>query len=441
MKCTKKVTFLFGAGAEGKSNFELPTGFEYLQQSLFYSEDTDKSLTAVLKEYFKHSYFKNTFKYTTHTIKPIKNIFRNFVFSKAQADNIFFINKQDLILSIINDEQMREINLMHAPNKDFERIKNQFPEDIFEEFENIILLKIKKYSDINSDFLRSIFTDEKNGIGYDLNTGVAGLLDGYFHSINDPNKYGRVKFSWIFNYYWSCYFCIISKIVDYIGIENFTEFISNDKLDFFKVMENIVDFTNKLYDAKIEQKNSYYNLLKNKFDVEKKKYELVGVATTNYFKFVESLHDIPAYLNGKLNLFEFPELLEVSDATKIKSSYNSKSLFFPFIFGQSLIKPIVNDKQIKEFKIFSDYLEESDILVILGYNINEDDNHINAYLSNFSKRKKILVVVSKEDNVTVREISNKMKTSDVNVVLCTVEYGNNKPIIDCVFEELSRIEL
>lgn len=29
-------------------------------------------------------------------------------------------------------------------------------------------------------------------------------------------------------------------------------------------------------------------------------------------------------------------------------------------------------------------LDESDVVVVLGYNINEDDNHINAYLRGLS---------------------------------------------------------
>ena len=31
----KIITFLFGAGAEGKSNYGFPNGFEYMRKSIF----------------------------------------------------------------------------------------------------------------------------------------------------------------------------------------------------------------------------------------------------------------------------------------------------------------------------------------------------------------------------------------------------------------------
>ena len=54
---------------------------------------------------------------------------------------------------------------------------------------------------------------DTDGISFDLNIGVAGSLDSYFHTIIDPYKYSVVRFSKIFNYYWACYFAILQDVL------------------------------------------------------------------------------------------------------------------------------------------------------------------------------------------------------------------------------------
>lgn len=55
--------------------------------------------------------------------------------------------------------------------------------------------------------------------------------------------------------------------------------------------------------------------------------------------------------------------------------------------GQSALKPVIDPYQIGEFATFKDMLEkEEDVekyLIIVGYNLNEDDNHILSFLRKF----------------------------------------------------------
>ena len=57
-------------------------------------------------------------------------------------------------------------------------------------------------------------------------------------------------------------------------------------------------------------------------------------------------NDNIAFINGQLKWFEIPGYLEIVDITK-ESPQEKNYLYFPFIFGQSKIKPIVHPLQLK----------------------------------------------------------------------------------------------
>ena len=54
---TRKISFLFGAGAEGSGNFKLPVGLQFMQDS-YLNETLNKELTAALDKYFNSKEFK-----------------------------------------------------------------------------------------------------------------------------------------------------------------------------------------------------------------------------------------------------------------------------------------------------------------------------------------------------------------------------------------------
>ena len=116
--------------------------------------------------------------------------------------------------------------------------------------------------------------------------------------------------------------------------------------------------------------------------------------------------------------------MEVKDASiENASDFTGEKLFFPFIFGQSLIKPIVSDIQIDAFTEFKSLLNKTDILVVLGYNINEDDNHINALLHKYAKSKGILIAVGEEETAGGKtSVAEKIKCSedDIEYLYCKI---------------------
>ena len=68
----KQIAFFFGAGVEGRDNFGIETGFDYLQKSLFASvtakENNEKCFTDFLsKKWNGLSFFEGAYKYSTDT--------------------------------------------------------------------------------------------------------------------------------------------------------------------------------------------------------------------------------------------------------------------------------------------------------------------------------------------------------------------------------------
>lgn len=159
--------------------------------------------------------------------------------------------------------------------------------------------------------------------------------------------------------------------------------------------------------------------------------ECVGTITTNYYSFCSKISNNTVYLNGQLKLFECPELLEVVDVSK--DNIDDHVFRFPFLFGQSLVKPIIHLQQIEEFHRFNKILNDTDILVVFGFNINEDDNHINAFLHDFVKHKKILIVTDQKSEQFQAE--RKLKCSE-HIEYCEVEYGNNSNVVEKIFDKI-----
>ena len=79
-----------------------------------------------------------------------------------------------------------------------------------------------------------------------------------------------------------------------------------------------------------------------------------------------------AYLHGKLKWFEEIFTKRVDEL----QNFFEEDLIMPFIFIQSGIKPIVSPMQLREYSKALDAIDNSDYLIILGYGINSDDEHI-----------------------------------------------------------------
>lgn len=475
----KKIVFLFGAGAEGAGNYGMPTGIEYTKQVMRANEAL-QGYKESLKQYFKcgerSSYFNNTYSYRQDSLDGTEKIMRRLLI-KMSCNKTCYVERHREILSVIlSEDDISEINdywrddksftnLERTPDKksknEYIRLFNGLLNDDFKIDENNKDLKYKQIIELFN------LQDDQDNEEEDKNTkyaiGTAGIMDGYFHTIVDPHKYGPVKFSKVFNYYWACYFVLIKKVLLFISknpepesidIDKYLEISEKEKkLIYSKVLQDIQEVTQRIYEAKIPVDNTYYDLIREKLDENADDMECEGVLTTNYYKFCERVccdKDKIAYLNGELRYFEYPELLEIYDFTDKNHSdqYTEKRLFFPFLFGTSYVKPIVDDIQIQAFSKMKHMLKETNVLVILGFNINEDDNHINSYLHNYIKEpdKQLIWISDKDDEVRMKDLCSKLRLyGSYEDRIKLISYNStsgiktNKEVVDEIFRYISQL--
>lgn len=441
----KNIAFFFGAGVEGKGNFDLPMGFEYLRKSLF----TDKNGADLdqLKKSFPKEYFNKSYTLSKHTVLLNAPLLRTFILAKALNDPSYLSKHKEDICALLSQDELNELKEHYNySGNELEKSGNS-DSCILCEFKKILSGERKTYSQIINNILKDLFYETNNGeIGYDLNTSISDILDRYFHTIINPSKYGAIRFTKIFNYYWMCYFTVVIPIVEYLvqipGNEELLKYCDDGKACGEKILKNLNEFTIALYKAKLSNnpdnpdEPNYYSLIRKKLSESKDALNCLGIATTNYFQFINLIpYGKKVYLNGQLKFFEFPEVLEVRDLAK--EEILQEKIFFPFIFGQSLTKPIVNSKQIEAFFDFQKMLNQTDILIVFGFNLNEDDNHINAYLHDFTKipGKRIIVV---RGNNEQNNAYKKLHCKEDTIIDCPVEYadGKNKEIVDAIFEKI-----
>lgn len=429
----KNISFLFGAGAEANSkseeeSFGLPSGTEFLEETLYKNKSSNDFKNA-LKASFRDKYF-GFYTYSKYHI--------NTDIYKFMLEKIIRKNCVDSQMSIKDTDDL---------------LKKSREQNVLDEFKEI-LKSDKSYNDIKNQFLKDILKEYKNDMKSLGDVGSAGLLDSYFYTIINPPKYSKVNFSRIFNYYWGCYFAIVENILKTLYEKNILdnqidEFYKDGKLLYKEIISKIDTFTKTLYSYKPKilssYSASYYARIKDFLNEHSSEFELKGIATTNYFLFSEILSDSAektAYLNGKLSLFEYPELLEVrdfSEETPTENKFDTKHIFFPFIFGQSHLKPVVDKKQTEEFHKFGKILDASNILVILGYNINEDDNHVNSFLHNYltNPENHLAFVTNYADkNDVCRKLKAENLQGQIKIIKADYEKQTTSEIVENIFSKL-----
>ena len=192
-------------------------------------------------------------------------------------------------------------------------------------------------------------------------------IDKQFNALRNPKK-KTTEYWTVLNTYAAAFFSVFNKM--YI--------LQSDGKKSICTKEKVIGLiNNKMYG--LPNTNNYYQAIKN--NLEECDYECV---TTNYTPYVERILGKGAYLHGKLSWFEDSENLAVYDATRQEEvALICQNFVFPFIFIQSGIKPVVSTKQIEELYKAITYLNESDTLVVVGYNFNSDDNHINSMIADW----------------------------------------------------------
>lgn len=359
-KGRKKITFLFGAGAE--TGFGLPSGKNFAKDILL----LNPTLRAQVKEFFESQGCKE-YKNTRLIYAASRSIYYQTICENEDAFRSTFENMElQTSFPQIYDDYKKYKGCTDEKNKKEYAAYN-------ENFANMCK-EVWKYLSTENTGTESSESNELGRGEYKRladfilnNVRYYAQIDKQFNALRNP-KQKTTEYWTVLNTYTAAFFSIFNKM--YILQSAGEKPICTKE----KVIGLI---SGKMYE--LPNTNNYYQAIKN--NLEKCDYECI---TTNYTPYVEDIFEKGVYLHGKLSWFEDSENLAVYDAMRQEEAALIRQNFvFPFIFIQSGIKPVVSKKQIEELYKAITYLNESDTLVVVGYNFNSDDNHINSIIADW----------------------------------------------------------
>lgn len=337
------ITFLFGSGADTCANKNLKSGASFSEGLLTggFFEERKKILGDEISRYrLVYPQSKKVF------IQTINNY-------PKEAEKVFASDEIDLCNKYHQGKSKSENNnqgLSEKCEKWYELVTGNEPENKERKKKREFFLK-------NAAFFDSL--DEK------------------FNSLRDPQGSGNAKR--VINAYLTVFLFMFKATYD----------VPND---FEWSYQSIIKYLNEnmVFSSQNIQKPNYYTCL------QESKLEY-AVATTNYTDLLTQWidKDRVAYLHGKLTWFEDLEALTVYDCTMecekdhlLKKVSKNPGMIIPFILIPSGVKPVICSRQIKEFGKFMDNLEKSDLLIVIGYQFNSEDNHINSIIADWLRTKK-----------------------------------------------------
>lgn len=245
--------------------------------------------------------------------------------------------------------------------------------------------------------LKNDVTDEKSQF-FINNAALYSTLDSRFNDLRNPKVGPNGKR--VINAYYTAYFCILSRLY------NLNKVKINSYEDLFALLRTDYTLTT------LNSDDSYYSLIKKHY---KKDFDFV---TTNYTDIIQKVlkKDQITYLHGKMTWFEDYRQLQLYDVSKEKVEECSNLI--PFIMIPSGVKPIVFGKQIREFNSFIEKLDKSELLCIVGYRFNSEDNHINAIIAQWlrkDEKNKLIYLNFEDENSSRLDFRNLLWTRNLKI--------------------------
>jgi hypothetical protein len=394
MSNEKKITFFFGAGAEAV--FEMPMGAQY-------TLDTILSERSKMIEALRAFYKGKTNEYSTtyvgqYIFNKDSHTFREIVHRAAEA---LAVEPKD-----VDAESKRVLNCFNYNDTDTEKA---FFEEVRNVFEYVVIDIDEPPTDGKRPQCISGVDVPKKYLSLMEQFSYYGSVEKDFSTIINPKKAGSRRFWRLINYFWSAYFSIIIPVLELsLKYTNNEEYKKNKYAYILSHLDEIVKYIySNEFRIEIDKKyqRSYYGKLKQAFPNS-------NAVTTNYTPFLEFAEFTETiFLAGKLSQFEIPEELRVIEIGGNEDIANK--FIFPYMSTQAPLKPIVDCAQLKEYNKFINTLGNTDVLVIIGYNINDNDNHINALLRDFLIQKPTNRIVFSQYVDTPNDFNREKAISDV----------------------------
>lgn len=370
-----EITILFGAGAD--SSYDIGQSNDFAKSVIGLNENS-KIIDEAIKDFYK---------------EKLKKVNKKEWYPENFVSNSY--SQEKLVESCL---EKKYLDMYYKTEENEIKNKKEYEETIKNE-KNLFFKDIKNE---NGETKRQLIEDKRDDFNILVNdyTSYMGMFEDYFLTIINPKILGPQKFTTLITCYTRAYLKIVCDI---LKIKN--EDLTKEKcLEILKKPKEVYqDIVKKIESMNVEK--SYYETIKG--------YKNINIVTTNYTPICEIKTEISkekiSYLHGKLNLFEDPYEMLVYDVLETDVS---DKFVFPYIFIQSAIKPIVERREIKEYSKTIDFLDKSRCLIIIGYRINSDDNHINSIIKEYLLNNK--VIYFDYDNLSREKILKRLRVNEAS---------------------------
>ncbi|MDT2914789.1 hypothetical protein P7H91_13205 [Lactococcus lactis] len=249
------------------------------------------------------------------------------------------------------------------------------------------------------------FFDDLGGtinVNYDM-AGISGLkllAEKDFSSID--HQIVKLAYAILENIY--------ADILDYKSlIDSNWHYLYNPKNEWAK-FSKIVVFLYTVRDYIIEKAQSldehndgYYNDIK-KIEADGL-FNITTIGTTNYSPFIEKIieHDIK-FLNGGTNIYYDPYLNSI-----VLDDKSNDHFIVPLLFTQSGTKPMTSIDMSEKYVDFYHDLCNSDVIIVIGFGFNSDDEHINGIFRQLINKHDKTIYIVDTDNSSEMNKKNKIQ--------------------------------
>ncbi|TGG86655.1 hypothetical protein [Geotoga petraea] len=341
-----------------------------------------------------------------------------FIDSYNEGNKLFFSNYFSALFEIY-----KNLN-----NKDLENKKIIDISKLKEEINNIIIsileLQIGALSEKLSKKINEGLFKTKND-DYDFLDNIGDIIRLNYRSVGlmglnyimKPviNEYKEKDNYYIFLFYRRIVENIYSSVLDYKTlIDSNWRYLYYPKDEWAKFCKtSIFLYTvrnyiiNKIESFEIENKSYYDDLKKNR-----DKIIIQNISTTNYHTIIEKkLDEKIIHLNGSTDLWYDP-YLNIID-TKDNLLKNKKHFIVPLLYTQSGTKPMTSISMLLNYvKMYKEF-KESNIIAVVGFGFNTDDEHINGILRTLVDiDDKELYLFDVDQNITVEKIAKRLKVEN-----------------------------
>ena len=374
-----KITFLFGAGAEGKGQINMPFGNEFKKDII-----VAENVVPFMNEINKGASLVLPIKAGTNLAHSSSGVLYQTIVER-QADDSTCIDK---LFTKESDKQIVRAYLDYkagrnvVDNDSKGRLSNNFAALYRDNFYKLI----------------------KGGtstpqIEYFLeHAGIYAYLDGLFGYLRKPERYPK-ECARVVKLYYSALYSVLKSVYKRNYPTATDDVVGSvlSSMDREALSKFIVDQQAAIIEGVCKTRiKTYYSCIRNLKEQCKARNENIDISVVNlnYTIFAERVIGIDsenvAYLHGKLGLFEELKSKRIAPLLELDST----ATVFPYLLVQSGVKPIISPFQIEEFGKATNWMGASDVVIVLGYGVNSDDEHISNLLRwRISRNKKVVCFI------------------------------------------------